>query len=268
MLTTFYLACYSVLISAHPLRRWVARPYWATSTASAFMPLHQKIKVFLRAVLRRLTVHRKRVTYVYVDGFNLYYGALKNSAPGHKWLNLLTMSRLMMPGHDIERIKYFTAHVSARPSDPDQPVRQQAYLRALQSLPNIEVILGRFITKQIRAALVHPIGKMRTTMVWRTDEKGSDVNLAVHLLHDAYHRKYDAAVVISNDSDLAEAIRIVRNDFHIPVWVLNPGHPYTSTDLRKVSSSQKRVRSGVIRASQFPPSMTDAGGTFQKPASW
>ena len=147
-------------------------------------------------------------------------------------------------------------------------MRQQPYLRALQTLPNLKVILGRFITKQIRATLVRPIGKTRTALVWRTDEKGSDVNLAVHLLHDAYQRKYDAAVVISNDSDLAEAIRIVRDDFHIPVWVLNPGHPYTSADLRKVSSSQKRVRGGVIRVSQFSPLMTDAGGTFQKPPSW
>ena len=37
----------------------------------------------------------------------------------------------------------------------------------------------------------------------KTEEKGSAVNLAVHLLNDGWLDAYDCAVVISNDSDLA-----------------------------------------------------------------
>jgi hypothetical protein len=72
-------------------------------------------------------------TFVYVDAFNLFYGALKRTP--HRWLNLQTLCELLLPKHDIQSIKYFTALVSARPSDLDQPVRQQTYLRALGNPP-------------------------------------------------------------------------------------------------------------------------------------
>jgi len=204
-------------------------------------------------------------TYVYVDGFNLYYGALYKSP--NKWLDLHKMCQLLLPSHNIAKIKYFTANVSARPYDTDQPIRQQIYHRALRTIPNLEIILGSFLTKQIMAPLALPIDGKRFAKIIRTDEKGSDVNLAVHLLHDAYQKHYDTAVIISNDSDLAEAIRIVKNELGIKVGILNP-HKYSSTTLRSVASFQKRIRSGVVRISQFSDTLTDTNGTFQKPSSW
>ncbi len=74
------------------------------------------------------------ITNIYVDGFNLFYGALRNSP--YCWLNLKTLCRLLLPRNVIGQVRYFTALVSARPSDPHQPVRQQLYLRALATLPN------------------------------------------------------------------------------------------------------------------------------------
>lgn len=47
--------------------------------------------------------------------------------------------------------------------------------------------------------------------VWKNEEKGSDVNLAIHLLNDAWNNRFDVAVVVSNDSDLAEAMRLRWN---------------------------------------------------------
>jgi len=82
---------------------------------------------------------------IYIDGFNLYYGSIKGTS--YKWLNLLIMSQLLFPKDQINKIKYFTARVSARPHDLDQPIRQQTYFRALQTIPNIEIIEGRFLTK-------------------------------------------------------------------------------------------------------------------------
>ena len=65
-------------------------------------------------------------TYVYIDGFNLYYGAVKGTP--YKWLDLLQMCRKLLPKNEIVKIKYYTAKVGVRPNDPDQPVRQQIYL--------------------------------------------------------------------------------------------------------------------------------------------
>ena len=70
-----------------------------------------------------------------------------------------------------------------------------------------------------------PPGGPRTVEVIKTEEKGSDVNLATHLLADAFRHDCEAAVVITNDSDLAEPIRVVRHELGLPVGVVNPGDP-------------------------------------------
>ncbi len=66
------------------------------------------------------------------------------------------------------------------------------------------------------------IGQPKTVEVIKTEEKGSDVNLAVHLIHDAYQNRYESAVIVSGDSDLVTAVQIVKNELGKPVGVLNP----------------------------------------------
>ena len=53
--------------------------------------------------------------------------------------------------------------------------------------------------------------------VWKTEEKGSDVNLASHLVYDACQGSFDVAAVLSNDTDLVEPIRIVTQELGLPV---------------------------------------------------
>ena len=64
----------------------------------------------------------------------------------------------------------------------------------------------------------------RTVEVIKTQEKGSDVNLATFLLLDAFRQESDIAVVISNDSDLKEPIRVLIEELGVPVGLVNP-HP-------------------------------------------
>jgi hypothetical protein len=77
---------------------------------------------------------------VYIDGFNLYYGSLKGTAC--KWLDLEQMSQLLLPSFEIKRIRYFTARVKERTGNTQAPVSQNAYLRALTTLPKVEVHLA------------------------------------------------------------------------------------------------------------------------------
>jgi hypothetical protein len=117
----------------------------------------------------------------------------------------------LLPKNTVSEIKYFTALVSARPSDPDQPTRQQLYLRALRTLPGVSIHLGHFLSHQVTMPLAVPPGQRQEyVQVIKTEEKGSDVNLATHLLHDAHMGRFEVAVVVSNDSDLLEPIKIVR----------------------------------------------------------
>ena len=84
-------------------------------------------------------------TIVYIDGFNFYYGAVKDTP--HKWLDFEAFCRLLLPRDSIVKIRYFTARISALPNDPQAPARQDTYLRALRTLPLIEIHYGHFATR-------------------------------------------------------------------------------------------------------------------------
>jgi hypothetical protein len=43
-------------------------------------------------------------TYVYVDGFNLYFGSIKGTR--NKWLNIRQLCETVLPRNQIECIKY------------------------------------------------------------------------------------------------------------------------------------------------------------------
>jgi len=205
-------------------------------------------------------------TIVYVDGFNLYYGAVKGTP--YKWLDINKLCELLLPKHTIHRIEYFTARVTARSGDPGQPTRQQIFLRALATLPNVEIIFGHFLSSEALMPLAQlKFGKREYAKVIKTEEKGSDVNLATHLVRDAFRNEFDAAVLITNDSDLKEPVRIVRRELGFPVGILNP-HNRASRTLAEEASFVKQIRKGVLKNSQFPRTLHDRHGVITKPKSW
>ena len=212
-------------------------------------------------------------TRVHVDGFNLYYGALKGTP--FKWLDPVRLTSLLVPpGYVADRLRYFTARVSGK-LDPRAPARQQVYLNALAARPEVEIHYGRFLAKSAWRPLANlpvagrqietpqpvtlpegdhrvPGGRPQTLPVGHypdrrrghdgggrrhrpalsdavvakfhtMEEKGSDVNLAAHLLNDAWKDLFEAAVVISNDTDLVVPIRMVTEERKRPVFVACPG---------------------------------------------
>ena len=205
-------------------------------------------------------------TIVYVDAFNLYYGALKETS--YKWLDLLALSRAMIPAeNDILGIKYFTAKVLPRPDDPSAPTRQDVYLRALKTI-RAEVVLGHFLSHRVKMHLAQPPqGASPSVEVIKTEEKGSDVNLASYLLLDAMRDRMDCAVLITGDSDLMTPVKMAREEFGKTVFVLNPQQRKCAT-LQAVASFYRHIRPWVLAASQFPDVLTDKNGTFRKPAEW
>lgn len=201
-------------------------------------------------------------TYVYVDAFNLYYGAVRGTS--YKWLNIDALCKNILTDKEIVKIRYFTALVKARPSDPNQPNRQQLYLRALGTLPNVQIHYGSFQTSIVSKRRANGFGSVK---VLDTEEKGSDVNLATYLIHDGHQGLYETAVIISNDSDLIEAVRIVKYELNKTVGIVNPQKTPSSL-FESTASFYKTLRKGVLRSSQFPDQMNDSKGSFHKPASW
>jgi len=217
---------------------------------------------------KKRQVQKAPTANVYVDGFNLYYGCLKGTS--YKWLDLDALFRRLLPAYNVHRIRYFTARISGRPGNPDSPTRQDTYLRALRTLPNVTIHLGKFLLSTQRMPLATPQpGGARTVEVIKTEEKGSDVNLATYLLLDAFRHDSDAAVVVSNDSDLCEPIRIAMYEFGLTVGLLNP-HRHASQALVALQPAFiKQIRSGPLSASQLPAQMTDSyGHKISKPTAW
>lgn len=205
-------------------------------------------------------------TYVYIDAFNLYFGAVKGTP--YKWLDLGRLCRILLPRHRIEKIKYFTALLDTRPDDLDRPRRQQQYLRALRTIPNLEIFFGHFLTHTVQMMLANPLpgGPTRAEVI-RTDEKGSDVNLATHLLCDGFRGRFECAVVVSGDSDLLAPVSVVITELRLPVGVINPQHKPCRV-LLNTATFYKQIRRSVLAQCQFPDELTDSRGAFHKPTSW
>ena len=221
-------------------------------------------------------------TIVYIDGFNLYYRALKPL--GHRWMNIDALSEAVLPAStQITAIKYYTARVAGR-TDPGAPARQHAYLRALESLPRVTIHYGNFLTTKKWAGLVMPPNfrpvcalppgvAPEVAYVWKTEEKGSDVNLGVHLVRDAFTHAFDEAAVLTNDTDLVEPIRIVTKEARLSVTLLTPvshllkpSHPAAS--LVAVSTHVRHIEP-YLGPCVFPDTVKLPNGkTVAKPAGW
>ncbi len=200
---------------------------------------------------------------VYIDGFNLYYGGrgiCGRSTPGWRWLNLEQLAVALVAAHadwpeaEINRVVFCTARVSGASNTVGQQ-RQDIYLRALHySQAVTELSFGNYVSRVATAPLAVADGKGRPVIahpqwplmvqdgseadvpdarfmasVARREEKGSDVNVASHLLIDVLSRAVDAAVVISNDSDLAFPVSYVRG--RVPTGLVNPTRGYRAGKL-------------------------------------
>lgn len=208
------------------------------------------------------------ITNVYVDGFNLYYRALRGT--NFKWLDLCKLAENLFPEDTIAQVCYFTAHLLSRPGEPGPPQRQLIYLRALNTLPNLTIYLGTYRPRTKTRPLLNPIAGLPEFVTIRdSEEKGADVNLAMRLLVDGFAGTYQQAVVISNDSDLAGLIMYVRDELGLRVTVVNPDYNnYTHKDLDSAATRVKRLRRNHLRFSQFPSQLSDSRGVISKPSEW
>lgn len=205
-------------------------------------------------------------TFVYVDGFNLYYGAVRGTR--YKWLNLRALLERILSENRIDKIWYFTARVKAHAHDPGQPIRQQTLIRALETLPGLEVEYGHFRREIRELRRADDMGSLKMLL---PKEKGSDVNLATRLMDDYYCDRFDAAVVLSNDSDFAAPIRIINGYQTKPVGLMTPPRwkNEPAIQLTEAAAFRKRISMTAIRECQFPDEVQlDDGSVIHRPPEW
>ncbi len=240
---------------------------------------------------------------VYVDGYNLYYGGRAicgRGTTGWRWLDLRSLaSRVVQqeapwsPATQF-RIVYCTARISGK-DNPSGVQDQDVYLRALKAANAVDVIeYGNYVARVTKAPLATPGKKGKpvlTKPAWpvmvkdgasgldvpdgifmasisRREEKGSDVNVATHMIWDILHKDVDAAVVISNDSDLRLPVQQARTI--VPLGLINPSRSYPAGALNGQPSDGVgghwwyQLTQGDFAHCQ----LANTVGSLRKPAGW
>lgn len=215
----------------------------------------------------------------YIDGFNLY-SRIKHKGRGYKWLDLKALCSNLYVEHEIFAVKYFTAPVrikpdNLQPSDYEKKAadRQNHYFKALElAIPDIEIHKGVF--KKVQSWQRQSERPAEFIKVFRFEEKQTDVNLASHLINDAWRDVYEAALIISNDSDFAGAIKIVKKQHpHKKIFVasckaqkkggINPL-------LASLADGTKKINNSILKKSQLPNPVPHSrkNRLLYKPENW
>lgn len=205
-------------------------------------------------------------TVVYVDGFNLYYGLAKPL--DCKWVDVLDAVRRQFPRADVRRMLFFEALV-----DGPSRANQLAYLAALDSLPEVQLILGRMKRKSRRCHVQtcqHPGDR-----TWPDyEEKHTDVSIAIAMVDDAHRGQCDRMVLVTADTDLLPAARMaktIRPSLHVTLCVpaLDRSRIRGSEELAKACDRATLLDAEALVRAQMPPSFTDGSGqTHGIPKAW
>ena len=230
-------------------------------------------------------------TRLYVDGYNLYYGCLKNTP--HKWLDPLALVERILPSVLHEQngvptrwefctpaVKYFTAPIlSAFARAEDSVLCQSQYHAALRGQlgSKLEIITGYYDARPARAHTVvegKSAGSSPLVDIWKLEEKQSDVALALHAFCDAVLDEIDQLVVMTNDSDFAPAMQMIRQHTSVVLGLIAPvrggeGRGRVNRELRRHAHwTRAHILDEEFSASQLPPRVRLKSGVIHKPLSW
>ncbi|HEX5341304.1 MAG TPA: antitoxin Xre/MbcA/ParS toxin-binding domain-containing protein, partial [Duganella sp.] len=225
-------------------------------------------------------------TRAYVDGYNLYYGCLKGTP--YKWLDLwILFEKHILPSSTPDRsvllplgIKYFTAKILEKAAKaPDSVSSQARYHTALRKLYDgrIELIEGYYSLIESKASLID-VDAPQTwprdcaqALVWKLEEKQSDVNLALQAYHDAITDAVDQVVIVTNDTDIAPALKLIREHTSVQIGLVVPTRiqeRIPNTELAELAHwVRTHINEGELATAQLPRVIGGRKPTI-KPDSW
>jgi hypothetical protein len=187
---------------------------------------------------------------VYVDGFNLYYGARAlcgRGTPGWRWLDIRALASALVgerrdwEGARLTNIVYCTAIIDGAQNQSGH-ADQDVYLKALLAARSVDHIEhGYYVSRVKKAPLATADSKGRPVLTraqWPLmvrgstgtpvrdatfmvsyafrEEKASDVNVAAHLLLDVLQDEIDAAVVAPTGRGRLEALSTSKPSWRLP----------------------------------------------------
>lgn len=196
---------------------------------------------------------------VYIDGFNLYHSTLQHTHPDCRWLNLLELSkRLINPKtEEIQTVYYFTALTTWIPKKAKNHL---LYIHALRTV-GVKDILGKFSIRDRKCPLC-------LNRYQAHEEKKTDINIAITLLGDAVADKFDTALILSGDSDLATVnSKLKQLCPNKKVGIIVPQNQ-SAMNLKQHADFFKKIKSKDLKKSLLPEQVTYNGKIITAPKGW
>ncbi len=203
---------------------------------------------------------QKNRVIVFIDGFNLYHSLDENPAfHRYKWLNLTSLASHFINQRELlQDLYYFTSICTW---DQSKANRHRRYIKVLKDA-GINVIYGAFKIKDKECRICHGIFKT-------PEEKITDVNIALYLFKLAYLDEYDTALLISGDTDLVTALKIIKDTF--PMKRFGVVFPFnrSNAQLKNVADFYYNIKKMQIRSCRFDDTVRlTSGKILTCPSEW
>ena len=210
----------------------------------------------------RSGVQMSRVV-VYIDGFNLYFGLRSKGWRKYYWLDLARLAQVLIrPEQQLEVVHYFTSRILPNGYNSSDIDRQNTYLQALSTFPQVNLHFGRFLNKPQRC-------RACGTQWSGYEEKMTDVNIAVRLLADAFEDRFDMALLITADSDLTTPVQQVLSRFPEKRVVVAQPPGRNSASLCRAASGYFTIGEAKLRGAQLPARVERRDGReLARPDHW
>jgi uncharacterized LabA/DUF88 family protein len=203
-------------------------------------------------------MNKERVT-VYIDGFNLYFGLMEAGFDYLRRLDVrLLAENIINQNQILEKVVYFTSRVNG---NPDKQKKQSTYLEALSAkIVEIIYVQYNFNTEECK----------RCGNVWpNPKEKMTDVNIATHLLVDAFKDNFDMTVLISGGSDLVPPLKVVNSQFKDKRVFLAFPPKRNSIAVKNQSKGSMVIGRKTLKESQLDENIKNKFGyILSKPKEW
>ena len=227
---------------------------------------------------------------VYLDGYNFYYGCLRDSE--YKWLDIVQLFRDILRIRDPEislvKVKYFTSPALARYArhGADSEKAQTCYHNALKQRYNknkFEIILGKHDLEAVELPKAikgnNKIDRNVKERVWKPVEKKTDIQIAISMYADATQNQCDIIVLCTNDSDMEPVFQRILTDYPtIEIGFVaaarsstngTPAGRQANKSLKKLAHwTRQYIQDAELTAAQMPTTINTGRGTVSKPLYW
>jgi uncharacterized LabA/DUF88 family protein len=196
----------------------------------------------------------------YIDGFNLYFGLKDKGWKRLYWLDVANLAKnLLRADQQLEAVRYFTARISRPPS---KQRRQNAFLEATAELGKCTMHYGQYLDKQR--------GCPRCTYTYDvSEEKMTDVNIAVEMMADAVENRFVMALLVSADSDLTPPVKKIKSLFPGKRIVAAFPPARNSQRLASAVDAQLTIGRGRLAQSSLPETIKKRDGhMIRRPERW